>query len=128
MQGAQEEGLKMLCGLVENERDIEKFLELVHEIDKLVPTMDKPHKQVVTVYPLAIKKGQTRVHVRNPIPWHSKNEQIKCPKCEAVFIVDEGFQKLLRKLEAQHKNQEQHPDFIPSDPNWARLCECDCGR
>lgn len=128
MQDAQGERLKMLCELAGNERDLQKFVELAYEINKLVPAMDRPHKQVVTVYPLAIKKGQTRVHVRNPIPWHSKKEEIKCPKCDAVFIVDEGFQKLLGMLEAQHKNRQQHPDFISSDPNWTRLCECDCGR
>ena len=91
-------------------------------------SMDIPHKQVLTTYPLAIKKGQARVHVRNPIPWHAKTEEIKCPKCEAVFIVDEGFPKVLQALEAQHKNQEEHPDFIPSEPTWTKLCECDCGR
>lgn len=91
--------------------------------------MDKLHKQVVTTYPVAIKFGQARVHVQNPIPWHAKSEAIQCPKCETVFIVTEGFSKpqLLAELETQHKNQETHPDVIPSDPTWTTVTECDCG-
>lgn len=91
--------------------------------------MDKPHKQVVTTYPVAIKFGQARVHVQNPIPWHAKSEAIQCPKCETVFIVTEGFPKpqLLAELETQHKNQKTHPDVIPSHPTWTTVTECDCG-
>lgn len=91
--------------------------------------MDEPHKQVVTTYPVAIKSGQTRVHVKNERPWHAKSEEVKCPKCETVFIVTDGFPKalLLEALEVQHKNQEVHPDFIPSEPTWTRVIECDCG-
>lgn len=36
MQDAQEDRLKMLCELAGNERDIQKLLELVHEINNLV--------------------------------------------------------------------------------------------
>jgi hypothetical protein len=92
--------------------------------------MDKPHKQIVTTYPVAIKSGQTRVHVPNPYPWHTKSENVKCPKCETVFIATEGFPRaqLLDALETQHKNQETHPDFIPSQPTWTSVTDCDCGR
>jgi hypothetical protein len=91
--------------------------------------VDKPHQQVVTTYPVAIKSGQARVHVQNPNPWHAKSEAVKCPKCETVFIVDESFPKaqLLEALERQHKNQEAHPDFIPSEPIWTTVSECNCG-
>ncbi len=91
--------------------------------------MDKPHKQVITTYPVAIKSGQRRVHVQNPIPWNAHSEKVKCPKCETVFIVTKGFPKgqLLEELETQHKNQKTHPDFIPSEPTWTAVRECDCG-
>lgn len=90
--------------------------------------MDKPHQQVVTTYPVAIKSGQAPVHVQSPIPWHAKSENVKCPKCETIFIVTEGFPKaqLLEALEMQHKNQEAHPDLIPSEPTWTTVTECDC--
>jgi hypothetical protein len=35
LQDAQEDRLRMLCELVENEPDLEKLLELVHEINTL---------------------------------------------------------------------------------------------
>ena len=35
MQDAQEDRLRMLCELVENEPDLEKLLELVHEINTI---------------------------------------------------------------------------------------------
>jgi hypothetical protein len=91
--------------------------------------MDKPHKQVRTTYPVAIKSGQGLVHVPNPIPWHATDEHVKCPRCETVFIMTEGFPKaqLLAALEAQHKEEEEHPDVIPSEPNWTSIADCDCG-
>jgi hypothetical protein len=91
--------------------------------------MDKPHKQVLTSYPVAIKSGQGHVHVRSPIPWHAKDELVKCPQCETVFIMTVGFPKaqLLAELETQHKNNEEHPDVIPSEPNWTTITDCDCG-
>jgi hypothetical protein len=90
--------------------------------------MDRPHKQVITTYPVAIKSGQSRVHVQNQIPWQAKSETVRCPKCETVFIVTEGYPKaqLLAELETQHKNQKMHPDFIPSEPTWTTVTECDC--
>jgi len=38
MQDAKEERLKMLCELAANERDVEKILESVQEINNLVET------------------------------------------------------------------------------------------
>jgi hypothetical protein len=92
--------------------------------------MDKPHKQVITSYPVAIKYGQSRVHVANPIPWHAQCEAIQCPECETVFLVTGGFPKVqfLQTLEKQHKNKEEHPDHIPSEPVWTSISECACGR
>src|SRR5260370_19217989 len=89
--------------------------------------MDKQHRQVITTYPVAIKSGQKRVHVRDPIPWHANSEDVKCPKCETVFIVTQDFPKgqLLEAFEAQHKNQQGHPYFIPSEPNLTSLTDCD---
>ena len=91
--------------------------------------MDKPHKKVVTTYPVAIRFGQGRVHVQNLIPWHLSSQAVKCPQCEAVFIMSEGFpeKKLLKTLETQHKQQEPHPDSIPSEPQWTTVVECNCG-
>lgn len=90
--------------------------------------MEKLHKQVVTTYPVAIKHGQGRLHVQDPIPWHVRCEHIKCPQCETIFIVTDGFPKVqfLEELARQHKVQEQHPDCIPSAPDWTRIVECDC--
>jgi hypothetical protein len=90
--------------------------------------MDKPHKQVVTTYPVAIKHGQGRVHLPNPIPWHAQSETIRCPTCETAFIVSVEFPKaqFLDALERHHKNQEGHPDFIPFAPEWTSIADCDC--
>ena len=92
--------------------------------------MDVPHKQVMTTYPIALKFGQTRLHVPDPIPWHAHSENIQCPECETRFIVTSGFPKaeLLETLEKHHKNKEEHPDLIPSAPEWTSICECRCGR
>jgi len=92
--------------------------------------MEVPHKQVVTTYPVAIRSGQRRVHVPNPIPWHAKSEAVQCSECETVFIVTEGFPKA-RLLEALHKHHERgqgHPDYIASEPDWTHVSDCDCGR
>ena len=91
--------------------------------------MDKPHKQVITIYPVALIYGQGRLHVANPIPWHAQSEAVKCPKCEAVFIVTAGFPKVqfLEILEKQHQQQQTHPDLIPSAPEWTNISDCDCG-
>ena len=91
--------------------------------------VDKPHKQVVTTYPVAIRFGQARVHVQNPIPWHAQSEGVQCSKCEVIFIVTDGFPKaqLIAELEKHHKDNKTHPDVIPSDPTWTTITECDCG-
>jgi len=91
--------------------------------------MDKPHKQVVTTHPVAIKFGQGRVHVQNPIPWHNKSDAIQCPECETVFIASVGFvqDKLLQELKKQHADKQQHPDVMPLEPNWTKIIECTCG-
>lgn len=90
--------------------------------------MDIPHKQVITTYPVAIKSGQRRLHVPNPVPWHLKSGSIKCPQCEIVFIVTEGFPRdqFLEILKKQHERNEKHPDYIASAPEWTRVSECDC--
>ena len=92
--------------------------------------MDKPHKQVVTSYPVAIKYGQSRLHVASPIPWHAQSEYVKCPKCDVVYIVTVGYPRveLLQTLEKQHAGQKEHPDYIPSAPDWTHDAACDCGR
>lgn len=81
--------------------------------------MDKPHKQLITTYPVAIKSGQTRVHIPNPIPWHAFCEYIRCPKCDTIFVVTSGFPRieLLRALENQHENPGQHSDYIAAFPS-----------
>jgi hypothetical protein len=90
--------------------------------------MDKPHKQVVTTYPVAVKNSQSRLHVPDPIPWHSRCEYVKCPKCETVYIVDVEFPRvqLLSALEKHHADKQEHPDHIPSAPEWTRVENCDC--
>jgi hypothetical protein len=90
--------------------------------------MDKPHKRVVTSSPVAIKAGQTRVHAPEGEPWHINSERVDCPKCETVFHMTQGFPKasLLAVLETHHKNQEAHPDYIASEPDFTSLAECDC--
>lgn len=90
--------------------------------------MDKPHKQLITTYPVAIRNSQSRLHIPNPIPWHAQSEYIKCPKCDAIFIVTNGFPKveLLKALEKQHDNHTAHPDYIASAPEWTRETVCDC--
>jgi hypothetical protein len=92
--------------------------------------MDKPHKQVVTTYPIALKFGQTRLHVASPIPWHARSEAIQCPDCKTVFIVTDGYPKLefFNELKKQHDKHEAHPDYIASAPQWTRIEECsNCG-
>jgi pyrimidine deaminase RibD-like protein len=90
--------------------------------------MDMPHEQVVTTYPVAIKMGQRRLHVPNPIPWHVRSQTIKCPDCETTFIVTEGFpqQQLFETLKQQHRSDTLHPDYIASAPEWTRVAACDC--
>lgn len=92
--------------------------------------MDKPHKQAITTYPVALKYGQGRIHISNPIPWHARSEFVKCPDCEVIFVVTEKFpmEQLLETLAKQHKNREEHPDMIPSAPEWTRTGDCDCQR
>jgi hypothetical protein len=34
----------------------------------------------MTTYPVAIKHGQGRVHVPDPIPYHVRCEHVKCPE------------------------------------------------
>ncbi len=93
--------------------------------------MDKPHEQVVTSFPVAVKNGQTRLHVPDPIPWHSRCEYVRCPKCETVYIVDVEFPRvqLLSELEKLHASASggEHPDYIPSAPDWTHVEGCPCG-
>jgi len=91
--------------------------------------MDKPHKQVITTYPVALKYGQSRLHVASPIPWHASSEAVKCPQCEIFYIVTSGFprDKLFEALKEHHDKKQQHPDLIPSAPEWTRIEECTCG-
>lgn len=91
--------------------------------------MDKPHKRVVTTYPVAIRMGQGRIHVEHPIPWHYKSDAVQCPECEVIFTVSEGFaqEKLLEALKKHHADQQEHPDLIPSEPTWTKTAECNCG-
>jgi hypothetical protein len=90
--------------------------------------MDKPHKQVVTTYPVAVKNSQTRLHLPDSIPWHSHCEYVKCPKCETVYIVDVEFPRvqLLSALEKHHGEKQAHPDYIPSAPEWTHEIVCGC--
>lgn len=91
--------------------------------------MNRPHKRVITTYPVAIKNKQGRVHVPDPIPWHINSEAVQCPECDAVYILTSGFSKVqfLQTLREQHQRNESHPDFIPSAPEWTRVSDCDCG-
>ncbi len=91
--------------------------------------MNNPHKQVLTTYPVAIKHGQGRLHIPSLIPWHAKSEAVKCPDCETVFIVTDGFPKVqfLDAVAKQHKNHEEHPDYIASAPEWTKIADCTCG-
>jgi hypothetical protein len=92
--------------------------------------MDRQHKQVVTTYPLAIKSGQGRIHVPNPIPWHPDGGTLKCPDCETIFILTAGFPaaKLLTVLRDNHANRREHDDYVPSEETWTKVADCDCGR
>lgn len=75
--------------------------------------MDKSHKQAVTTYPVAIKGGQGRVHVIPYGTWHRREEPLKCPQCETVFILTDGFpkEKVLEYLAKHHRDHEDHPDM-----------------
>jgi hypothetical protein len=92
--------------------------------------MNSPHQQVLTTYAVAIKYGQGRVHVADPIRHHARTEAIKCPECETIFLKSQGFpmRQLLEELATQHKNGERHPDLIASAPAWTSVAVCDCGR
>lgn len=91
--------------------------------------MNKPHKRVTTTYPVAIKHGQGRVHVPDPIPWHVRCEHVKCPECDTIYILTEGFPRVqfLETLRKQHESKQEHPDFIPSAPEWTQVSDCPCG-
>jgi hypothetical protein len=91
--------------------------------------MDKSHKQVITTYPIALKHGQSRLHVQSPIPWHAHSEAVKCPQCETFYILTSGFPKVqfLETLKKHHEKKEQHPDLISSAPEWTTISDCDCG-
>ncbi len=91
--------------------------------------MDKPHNQVVATSPVAIKSGQTRIHVSDSHhPWHRFVESVQCPECDAVYIVTVGFpmKQFLETLKNQHKNKEEHPDYIASDPEFTNVSDCGC--
>lgn len=91
--------------------------------------MDKPHRQVVTTYPVAIKYGQGRMHVPNPIPWHAVSQTLKCPDCDVIYILTDGFSRtqFFNELKQQHQNGRGHPDYIPSEPVWTSDSDCNCG-
>jgi hypothetical protein len=91
--------------------------------------MDKPHKQVITTYPIALKYGQSRLHVPNPIPWHTIAEAVKCEACEAVYVLTGGFPKVqfLQTMKEQHEKKQEHPDLIAYAPEWTRTENCGCG-
>jgi hypothetical protein len=92
--------------------------------------MDKPHKEVRTTYPVAIKKGQERIHVRgeNLIPWHARADELKCPKCDAVYIASSNYpsEDLLLEMLNHHRDQLEHPDYVASAPAWTHIRECNC--
>jgi hypothetical protein len=91
--------------------------------------MDKPHKQVDSTSPVAIKSGQTRIHVFDSVqPWQRVTEPVQCPECEAVYYVTTGFamKQFLEILKKQHQNNEEHPDYIASDPAFTSTSECKC--
>lgn len=91
--------------------------------------MDKPHKQVIATSPVAINRGQTRIHVIPFGTWHRREEILKCPQCETEFFLTDAFpkDKVLQILEKHHKNREEHPDFIASDPAFTHIENCECG-
>jgi hypothetical protein len=87
------------------------------------------HKKVMTTHPMAYRLGQTRVHPGITTPWVTSVEHLKCPDCDVMYIVTNGFdkQKFLETLAEQHKAAKQHPDYIPTDPDLTKLpMECDC--
>jgi hypothetical protein len=92
--------------------------------------MDAKHKQVKTTYPVAIKQGQGRVHVRGNSIWHAFTETFKCPECETVYILAAdrvgGFPtaKLLEVVKEQHKKKQEHPDYITFDLVTEADCNC----
>jgi hypothetical protein len=92
--------------------------------------MDQLHKQVMTTSPVAIKAGQTRIHI--PVqamhPWLRDVETIKCPNCDTNYVVYANLprQALNDILIDHHTNKREHPDFIPSTTFW-HLADCDCG-
>jgi len=91
--------------------------------------MDKPHKQVVATSPVAIKLGQTRIHVADSLhPWQKINERVQCPECETAYSVTKGFamEQFVEILKKQHKDKEGHPDYIASDPAFTSVSDCDC--
>ena len=95
--------------------------------------MDAKHKRVVTTNPIAIKNGQSRVHVPDQIPWHAFTQAVKCPECETVYVVAADSvlgiptAKLLEVVKEQHKNKQEHPDYISFDPAFTTVSDCDCG-
>jgi hypothetical protein len=95
--------------------------------------MDKPHKQVITTNPVAIKSKQGRVHIKSEHPWHRHGEAVKCPDCEVVFDVACELPgpfptaQLLDMLKKQHADGQAHPDVISYEPAFTRITECDCG-
>jgi hypothetical protein len=91
--------------------------------------MDKPHKQVDSSSPVAIKSGQTRIHVSDSHhPWHRFVGSVQCPDCETIYIVTNGFplDKFMEILKKQHQSKAEHPDYIASDPDFASTSECKC--
>jgi hypothetical protein len=92
--------------------------------------METPHKQVVTSYPIAIKSGQRRIHVREERPFHAFVRPVKCPDCSTVFIADRELsdQDVLDALAKHHHAKVDHPDYIASQPVWTQIEDCECGR
>ncbi len=91
--------------------------------------MDKPHRQVIATSPVAIKLGQTRIHVADSLhPWQRISEPVQCPECETVYSVTTGFvmEQLLEILKKHHQTKEEHPDYIASEPAFTSTSECAC--
>jgi hypothetical protein len=90
--------------------------------------MNKPHKQVITTCPVAIKLGQGRVHVIPDGTWHRKEEPLKCPQCETVFVLTDDFPKeaVLETLGKHHKDKKEHPDYLASDVSFTHVEDCTC--
>jgi len=115
------------CGLKPNRDSIP---QVTYRSNRSWPVpMDRPHQQILSTYPVAVKYGQGRIHVRSPIPWHHKCEDLKCPQCGTSFSVTVGYPRedFLNQLDSDHRNNREHADCISSGPNRVKTADCDCG-